>query len=95
MTIRNLGDLIIYAGAVAAALAAIGAVLRLVVVRPLKAWLAEHIQEQITKPLGEVHTEVHPNHGASLRDAVTRTERKVTALRKQFDAHLRNHHGGG
>ncbi|MEV0968526.1 hypothetical protein [Microtetraspora glauca] len=101
MTVRSLGDLIIYSGTVAAALAAIGAIVRWVVLRPLKKWIAEQIRkvQQSTQAVQEtadkVHAEVSPNHGHSLKDTVVRTEVKVDLLTKRFEDHLTNHPSGG
>lgn len=90
MTVRDIGDVIIYAGTVAAALAAIGALLRYIVLRPLKTW----ITEQIKQPVDAVHAEMSPDHGHSLRDAVNRTEGKVDSLTLRFEDHLINHPKG-
>lgn len=38
--------------------------------------------------LDEVHHEVLPNHGGSLRDSADRTESKVDQLDKKFERHL-------
>lgn len=49
MTVRELGDFIIWAGAVVGALLAIGAVLRVVVVAPLKRHVGEEVRELSAK----------------------------------------------
>lgn len=97
MTVRHLGDLIIYTGAVAAALAAIGALLRWGVVRPLKNWLAAEIGIPLrdTRSRAQaIEAEVSHNHGTSLKDAVVRTEVAVQTLTARFDDHLINHPKG-
>ncbi|MFD0883720.1 hypothetical protein ACFQ08_04010 [Streptosporangium algeriense] len=100
MTIRALGDLVVYLGAVAAALAAIGVVVRWAVVRPLKKWVAEQVgmvresTAAVQETADKVHAEVSPNHGQSLKDTVNRTESKIDMLTQRFDDHLRNHPGG-
>ncbi|MGW5259704.1 hypothetical protein ACWEQG_01935 [Microbispora sp. NPDC004025] len=107
MTIRDLGDAILYAGALAAALAAIGVVARWAVLRPLKKWIAEQIgqvkqgtaavqetAQAVQATADKVHAEVSPNHGHSLKDHVIRTETKLDALTQRFEDHLANHPKG-
>lgn len=91
-------DLLIYLGGGSAALLAIGAVAR-------SAW---RINRRLVVIVDAVK-ELAPNGGRSIKDTVTRTERKVdetaskvdaTAedlrqLREQFDAHLADGSGGG
>lgn len=87
--LRTIGAAVIYLGMVAGALAAIGVVLRFAVVRPLQKWL----REQIRAPLTEVHAEVTPNHGGSLKDAVTRIEAAQRAESQRLTDHLTHHPG--
>jgi len=54
INLHHFGDAIIYMGAIAAALAAIGILLRWVVVRPLKTWISEEIRE----PLSGLRTQI-------------------------------------
>jgi hypothetical protein len=91
-------DLLIYLGAGAAALIAIGALARGI-------W---RINRRIVVIVNAVK-ELAPNGGRSIKDTVTRTERKLdeTAckvdatteglrqLREQFDAHIADGSGGG
>lgn len=99
MTIRDLGDALIYLGAVAAALSAIGGLLYWTAVRPFRRWLREQIREMRTAAeetrdaTNAIQGEVTPNHGSSLKDAVTRTELKVDRLDQRFTDHLTNHPG--
>jgi hypothetical protein len=99
MTIKHLGDLIIWVGAVAAALTAIGGLFYWVAVRPFRRWLKEQINqtrgavEAVQETAQAVHAEVTPNHGSSLKDAVTRTEVKVDALAQRFADHIDHHPG--
>ncbi|WP_329251840.1 hypothetical protein OG417_07860 [Actinoallomurus sp. NBC_01490] len=102
MTVRGLGDVIIYLGAVAGALTAVGVLARWCVVRPLKRWLAaevgaplqqaRQVAEDTHSKTTAIEAEVSHNHGTSLKDAVTRTEQKVDTLSARFDDHLRTHH---
>ncbi|MEU9022351.1 hypothetical protein [Actinomadura sp. NPDC048394] len=91
--LRDLGGALIYLGYLAGALAAIGVVMRYVVLRwvvlPLKTWL----REQIKPRLDDVHAEVTPNHGSSLKDAVTRIEQQQHELAQRLTDHLTNHPG--
>lgn len=89
MDVRTVGDALIYLGYLAAALAAIGVVVRVAVVRPLQKWLREQIKPQ----LAEVHAEVTPNHGGSMKDAVGRIETAQKTLAARFEDHLSNHPG--
>jgi hypothetical protein len=89
INLQAVGAAVIYLGMVAGALAAIGVVLRVAVVRPLQKWL----REQISPQLAEVHAEVTPNHGGSLKDAVTRIEAVQQADVQRLTDHLTNHPG--
>jgi len=71
MTVRELGDFIIWAGAVIGALFAIGAVLRVAVVTPLKRHVVSEVQE-VTVKLG-ILNQRFTDHLMSHRD---RTETK-------------------
>jgi flagellar biosynthesis/type III secretory pathway M-ring protein FliF/YscJ len=99
MTIKNLGDLLIYLGAIAGALTAIGWLIYRVGVRPFVRWLKTEItetREQVTQTRDAaeaVQAEVSHNHGHSIKDVVDRTERKVDDITRRFDAHLTNHPG--
>lgn len=97
MSVRNLGDLIIYFGALATALAAIGALIRWGVVRPLKSWIADEVRGPLRETQSHaqaIEAEVSHNHGTSLKDAVVRTEVAVQTLTARFDDHLINHPRG-
>lgn len=87
MTVRELTDLLIYAGTVAGALAAIGIFLRFAVVRPLKSWIHEQIAPQ-TQKIEKIHDEVTPNSGHSIKDNVTSMSTEISALRAALDAHM-------
>lgn len=68
MEVKTIGDGLIYAGAIAMALAAIGALLRFAVVKPIKAWIGEQIQP--------VANQVEPNadgDGSTTRNLVEKT----------------------
>ena len=95
MTVRHLGDLIIYLGAIAAALAAIGALLRYLVVGPLKRWIRDELRaplEATRSSAAAIETEVSRNSGSSMKDAVVRTEAKVDVLGERFNDHLNRYH---
>jgi hypothetical protein len=57
-------------------------------------WFKRWLRRQVSEPLGRVELEVSPNGGASLHDAVTRTERAVDVLGRRFEDHLRVAHAG-
>ena|SRR5260221_12362698 len=54
INLHNLANIIIYTGALATALIAMGILLRWVVVRPLKRWISEEIRE----PLANLKTQI-------------------------------------
>ena len=58
-------------------------------------WLRRWLRRQVSEPLGLVQAEVTTNHGASMKDAVDRTERAVQALTRRFEDHLAVGHAGG
>lgn len=82
VTLRNLGDLIIYAGAVAAAIAAIAIIVRYVAVRPLKTWITEQ-----TRPSRRVLEQLQPNGGLqdSTRHLIEQTAQDVAAMNTRLD----------
>jgi hypothetical protein len=57
-------------------------------------WFKKWLRKQVSEPLGRVESEVTVNGGASMHDAVTRTERAVDVLGRRFDDHLHTGHGG-
>ena len=89
MTTGQIGQLIIYAGELAGALAMLGVVARFLIVNPLKKWL----REQIKAPMDQVHAEITPNHGSSLADAIRRTETAVDEVRAGLVDHITRHPG--
>lgn len=100
MTIKDLGDLVIYVGAVVAALSAIGYFVYRVGVRPFVRWLRAELGAT-RQALGEtqettqaVHAEVTPNHGSSMKDSVERIEVTVARLDQRLTDHITDHPGG-
>ncbi len=99
MTLRALGDLLIYLGAVAGAISAIGWLVYRAAVKPFIRWLkaevaaTRHAAETGSSTAAKVHAEVTPNHGHSLKDSVTRTELEVKQLRRELLEHITNHPG--
>lgn len=95
--VRSAGDAVIWLGAVAAALAAMGVVARVTVLRPLLRWLRRELQvplQEARDAAAAVHAEVSPNSGRSMKDQVTRMDDHLTGLAKRLDDHLTNHPGG-
>ncbi|MBA9002001.1 hypothetical protein [Thermomonospora cellulosilytica] len=101
ITIKDLGDLVIYAGAIAVALTAIGVVARVVVVRPLLRWLRKELQPAVqeTRQVAtetrdaatKVQAEVSPNGGSSIKDAITRMDAEMQVLSTRLTDHITNH----
>jgi hypothetical protein len=56
-------------------------------------WFKKWLRQQVSEPLTRVEMEVSPNGGASMYDAVSRTERAVDVLGRRFEDHLRVAHG--
>lgn len=83
-TVKEITDFLIYLGSIAIALAAIGVVIRFMVVRPLQNW----IREQVGRPLAKIHDEVTPNGGQSIKDDTQATRSDLDQLKKALDAHL-------
>ncbi|MEV0151580.1 MULTISPECIES: hypothetical protein [unclassified Nonomuraea] len=82
--IKSVGDVVLYLGAIATALIAVGALLRYVVLRPLKRW----ITEQVGDPVQEIRHEVTPNSGSSMKDDVAGVREAVEDLNKNLAAHI-------
>lgn len=83
MTIKDLGEVIIWIGGVAGAIAAICFLIR-------AAWRANR---RLVK-VADLVTELSPNSGHSIKDTVHRIERKVDRLDERLADHLTNHPGG-
>jgi hypothetical protein len=56
-------------------------------------WFKRWLRRQVSEPLGRVESEVTVNGGASMHDAVARTERAVDVLGRRFEDHLHTAHG--
>lgn len=93
ITLEALGNGVIYAGAIAVALAAIGAIFRYTVLSPLKRWIHEVITQRVTKPLDSVKHEVVANGDGrgSVKDQIGRIESQIHILTERFDRHLETH----
>lgn len=88
VTLRQAGDVLVYLGQLALAMAAVGVVLRFTVIRPFKHWIAEQLRE----PVGQIavlSAEMQPDHGSSLRDAVDRVEVALSSHVADHEAHGR------
>lgn len=87
MTLRDLGELIIWVGSIAAALLGIGAFLQIVVVKPIKRnmnreWTA--VKEQTDKLLAEVA----PENGVGMSERMKFLEFRIGALETRYSDHL-------
>jgi hypothetical protein len=87
ITLKDAGDFLLYLGGIAAALTAIGLVVRFAVLKPL----VNHIKEQVSPPLDKVYSEVRHNGGKTMKDQLTSVDKKLTLLSKRLDEHLENH----
>lgn len=91
ISVKDFGDVLIYLGAVSAALAAIGVVFRYTVLRPWQRWTENLVKQRISMPLDKVSNEMSPNGGSSMKDSMNRVELKVNLLSERFDRHLETH----
>lgn len=91
VSIKDFGDVVIYVGAVAAALGAIAVVMRYVVLRPAQRYIKEQITSRVVAPLDKVKTQMEPNGGSSLKDQMNRVELKVNLISERLDRHLETH----
>lgn len=82
--LKTLGDLVLYLGGIATALAAIAFLFRRAVLTPLKTW----IKEQVGDPVRDIHHEVTPNSGSSMKDDLTGVRETVDNLAKHLTAHI-------
>jgi len=65
-------------------------------------WLRKWLRKQVSDPVALIQSEVQPNQGLSLRDAIVRiedtagrTDRKIDTLTTRYTDHLQTGHGGG
>lgn len=91
MTLRDVGELVIWLGAIAGALLAIAALLRFTVVKPLKHWL----NEQVVKPAETAATkaeaaadQITPNGGTqeTTRYLIEQTAADASELVKRVES---------
>lgn len=82
--IKTVGDAVLYLGAVATALIALGVFLRYIVLRPLKRW----ITEQVVSPVMKVKKEMTANSGSSMKDDVTSVRETVDTLTTTLSKHM-------
>lgn len=83
MTIKDLGEVIIWGGGVAGAIAAICFLIR-------GAWRTNRRFVRIADAV----TELSPNSGHSIKDTVHRIEAKVDGLDDRLTEHITDHPGG-
>lgn len=58
-------------------------------------WRIVHnaLSRSVAENLKEMHAELRPNHGSSLRDAIDRIERNVDEVKIELARHLGAHEG--
>lgn len=80
MTLKELGDLVIWAGGVALALTAIIGLVHITVVRPLKHWL----KEQIATPLKETEKSLKTSNGQSAGQYIENSSNMLDKIEKEI-----------
>lgn len=90
MTVSELGELIIWVGAVLGALLVMGAFLRMAVVNPLKRNTNAEL-ETVKKDISKVLREVAPETGPSMGERVRVVEIGVASLDQRMSDHLLTH----
>jgi hypothetical protein len=83
----QVGDAVVTAGAISGALtvtvASIVAVVRVLILRPLTARMADQVrvvESRLAGRLDQIDSELTPRHGSSMRDTLERVEARVDAV---------------
>lgn len=84
MTVREIGDIIIYIAAFVTAIGAIILFLQRFLITPMK----KALKEEITDLVKEIHDQVTPNGGGSLKDDVTLMRQESIDVRRMLEAHM-------
>lgn len=84
MTVRELVDLVLYIAAVLTAIGAIIIFLQKFLITPMK----NALKEEVTDLVKEIHDQVTPNGGGSLKDDVTLTRQETTETRRMLETHM-------
>lgn len=84
MTVREIGDIIIYIAAFVTAIGAIILFLQRFLITPMK----KALKEEITDLVKEIHDQVTPNGGGSLKDDVTLMRQESSDLRRILEVHM-------
>lgn len=90
MTVRALGELIIWAGAICTALFAIGMLLRVAVVNPLKRNTNAEL-ETVKANVQKVLTEVAPESGVRMSERLYGVELRLGAVENRISDHVITH----
>lgn len=84
MTVKEVTDLVIYIAAILTAVGAIIFFIQKFLITPMK----KILKEEITDMVREIHDQVTPNGGGSLKDDVTLMRQETTDLRQKLDVHM-------
>jgi F0F1-type ATP synthase membrane subunit b/b' len=83
MTLRDLGELVVWVGAIATALGAIGAFAHFVIVRPLRNALDERIRE-VAKPARQTAEQLETKNGITAGEYIEDSARTLHEIRNQL-----------
>lgn len=84
MTVKEVTDLVIYIAAILTAVGAIIIFLQKFLINPMK----KALKEEVTDLVKEIHDQVTPNGGGSLKDDVTLMRQEATDVRRMLEAHM-------
>lgn len=82
MTLNEVWEIITQAGAVAAALVAIGGLLHFTVIRPFKKWLSA----EIAKPLKNTADSLQTHNGRTAGEYIENSSNKLDEIEKKIEA---------
>lgn len=81
---KEVTDLVIYIAAILTAIGAIIFFLQKFLITPMK----KALKEEVTDLVKEIHDQVTPNGGGSLKDDVTLMRQEATDVRRMLEAHM-------
>jgi hypothetical protein len=90
VTVQELGELLIWLGAIAGALLAIGTVLRLWVVNPLKRNTNVELQS-VKANVAKVLAEIAPENGVRMGERLNGVELRLAAVETRVGDHITTH----
>lgn len=84
MTVKEVTDLVIYIAAILTAVGAIILFLQKFLITPMK----KALKEEVTDLVKEIHDQVTPNGGGSLKDDVTLIRQESLDLSRKLETHM-------